>query len=196
MDILGDKYSFTQKKLSLFILIILVLISSAACQGSHDLKSDDHGDIRSGLITVMSPPPDRAPYPYQIDFSELDTTYYDGTKKITVIEPDLMLSGFDLMAPNGINDHGRVWNLLCPSFTSFSFTLNDYPILIRYQLRYFFSSLIAPAGEYQTDMELEWCHRYYIKTAEGETLVLIHVGSYIGGIERQHFYWSYLIYRQ
>jgi hypothetical protein len=141
----------------------------------------------------MSPPPDRAPYPYQIDFSELDTTHYDGTEKISVTEVDLLLSGFNLTAPYGIMNHGRIGKLICPSFTSFPYAINDQPILDWYRWRYFFSSQIAPIGRYQTEMELAWCHRYYIKTAEGETLVLIHVGSYIGGIERQHFYWSYLI---
>ena len=193
---IGNKYFSTQIKLSIFVLFILVLISSAACQGSHDLKAGDQDVLRSGLITVMSHSRDSlVPYPYQIDFSELDTTYYESTEKIPVIEPDLFLSEFDLKAPNGIMDHGKVWRALCynPPFDFPGYGTDPQPILNRYRWRYLTSSIIAPARGYQTNMDLELCHRYYLRTMEGETVVLIHVGYYIGGINRQYFFWSYLV---
>lgn len=191
-----ENYLSTQKRLSTFVLFILVLISSAACQGSHDLKAGDHGDIRSGLITVMTHSRDSVvPYPYQIDFSELDTAYYASTQTIPAIEPDVFLSEFDLKAPNGILDHGRVWRVFCynPPFGIPTYEIDRQPILNSYRWRYLTSSIIAPARGYQTNMDLELCHRYYLRTMEGETVVLIHVGYYIGGINRQYFFWSYLI---
>ena len=190
----GDDYFRKQRNLSIFLLFILVLILSAACQGSHDFRTSDPGDVRSGLITVMDYPSEFTSYPYQIDFSELNSIYYDGTKTITAIEPDIYISMFDLKTPNGIIDHGRVWRIFCyhPPYDFPVYGTDSQPILNRYRLRYFLFSFIAPGRGYQTNMDLELCHRYYLRTAEGEIVVLIHVGHYIGGINRQHFYWSYV----
>ena len=76
----GDDYFRKQRNLSIFLLFILVLILSATCQGSHDFRTSNPGDVRSGLITVMDYPSEFTSYPYQIDFSELNSIYYDGTK--------------------------------------------------------------------------------------------------------------------
>jgi hypothetical protein len=31
-----------------------------------------------------------------------------------------------------------------------------------------------------------------IRTAEGDQVALLHVGSYAGGLNREHFFWIYL----
>jgi hypothetical protein len=181
--------------LTRFLPFILVLISSVACHGSQDFQANDKPILRSGLITITTHSFDSdVPYPYQIDFSELDRAYYQSGEKITVIQPDLYLSEFDLSAPNGIVDHGKTWRLFCyhPPYDFPIYGTDPQPIINRYRWRYSIFSLIAPVKGYQIELELELCHRYYLKTEEGKTVVLIHVGHYIGGIDRQHFFWSYL----
>jgi hypothetical protein len=195
MNILGVNYSYTQKKLYLYILVCLVLISSSACQGSHDKQTGDQGVLNSGLMTILSHGSDNPnPYPYQIDFSELDRAYYKSHEEITVIEPDLHLSEGTLRAPYGLKEHGRIWRLFCyhPPYGVPSYEKDDQPILNKYRRRFFFYSFIPPIWGYQTNLKLKLCHRYYIRTAEGETVLLINLGRYIGGINRIFYFWSYV----
>ena len=183
--------------LTRFLLFILVLISSVACQSSHDFQANDKPILRSGLITVTSHSfSSDVPYPYQIDFSELDRAYYKSGEKITIIKPDLYISEFDLSAPNGIVDHGKTWRIICyhPPYGIPSYEQNPQPILYMYRIRFLLSSFTKPLLGYKTDQDIDLCHRYYIRTEEGKTVVLIHLGRYIGGINRQWFFWSYVVY--
>jgi hypothetical protein len=173
---------------AIFSLTALLLI--AACRGPTDIGRTFEIEDRSGFITLLIPSADNEPY--KVDFSELDAEYYAGFERLVVLEPDLLFNGFKLASANGVVDRGRpLWHIFCP-LNRTSLVNNESLNLVFSTLTRFLSKSwfdISP-NEYSAEVPLNSCHLYILNTTDGKNVVLIHLGGYIGGINREHFFWA------
>ena len=154
--------------------------------------SEDH-ELDRGLITFLFPPPSEVTLPYQVDFSEISSTYDLAWRNDSVVTEDLSFNGYYLAAPYGILDYGELELFECSDFTGF-YTSDEgvKAIAETFQSRLVAEEVDTPRDGYSAEVQLEWCHLYFLQTSQGETLALLHIGWYIGGYDRHHFFWMYL----
>jgi len=148
---------------------------------------------KSGIITFLQPPPTGVDLPYQVDFSGLDKLYYSAWENDAVIEPDLTFDGFSLQAGNGIVDYGLFKLIGCvyssPDFPTYDDSTQS--LVERLEINFHRYDIKVPTDGYSPKAQLELCHLYFIRTAEGKAVAIVSIGRYIGGINRNHFFWTY-----
>ena len=175
------------------ILLIFVSLSLWACNRSQYMSIDGVIASKSGIITFLDPPPTGVDLPYQVDFSGLDKLYYSPWRNDAVIEPDLTFDGFYLEAGNGIVDFGPFKLLGCLFFSpDIPTSANGAQSLVKIlELNFQMHDIKVPTDGFSTTVQLELCHLYFVRTDEGKTIAIMHIGRYIGGYNRNHFFWTY-----
>jgi hypothetical protein len=104
-----------------------------------------------------------------------------------------LFDGYHQITSNqGIVDYGRpLWLFFCPLINKTSLNYNNSVLEIsEIVLGIYINHLIdIPMNKFQSDVQLKECHLYILRTIEGNTVGLAHIGRYIGGINRNHFFW-------
>ena len=188
-----DRYKYCAAS----ILLIFVSLSLWSCDRSQYKSIDGAIASKNGIITFLHPPlTEFVDQPYQVDFSELDKMYYSQWENDAVIEPDLTFDGFNLEAGNGIVDYGPFKLLGCLYFSpDIPTSANGAQSLVkRLEFNFRMLDFVVPTDGFSTTVQLELCHLYFIRTDEGKTIAFMNIGRYIGGINRNHFFWTYSEY--
>ena len=174
-------------------ILLVALMLLGACGGKEGPTVGEGHKLNSGLITFLFPPPSEVTLPYRVDFSEISSTYDLSWRNNSVVKEDLSFDWFALAAPNGILDYGKLQSFECPDFTGFyTSEAGVQSIVETFQSRLLAEEIDIPSDGYSAEVQLEWCHLYFLRTSEGQTVALFHIGWYIGGYDRHHFFWMYL----
>ena len=146
---------------------------------------------RSGEITYMLRGP--RDQPCAIDFSSLADAFSGDLYETPPVEradltivwdtTELRLPPFDiaLESPYGVLDAGGEERFPCEFCAGVGVKVEDWmPRLL---------SVRIPGGGYERRVPVRGCGLYWVRTAEGNYVMLLAVGWYIGGIDRVHFWW-------
>jgi len=174
-------------------ILLVALILLGACRGEEGPTVGEGHKLNSGLITFLFPPPSEVTLPYRVDFSEISSAYDLSWRNNSVVKEDLSFDWSDLAAPYGILDYGKLELFECSDFTGFYTSEAGVQAIVEtFESRLLAEEIDVPRDGYSAEAQLEWCHLYFLRTNEGQTLALLHIGGYIGGYDRHHFFWMYL----
>ena len=166
-----------------------------------------HGNepsMKEGFFTIMITGQDAA-----IDFSQLEPdSLYGYFTSQTVDTPDIIFAGMgvqEIHAPYGIVEIDASYNLSAletyfnsnPESRDCSYSTSiPSDCMSRYHQFIEDHPIPIPTDDFNTMVEVSFFSLefpiYYVRTQEGNMIMLWQIGEYIGGIDRRHYYWRYV----